>query len=126
MDLNRDRRLGEREVREAVARVSSWDRNGDGVVSSDEIPHNFQMSIARGQVVPAANPRVAHSGVTVPAVSTAAGPSWFRKMDRNRDGDISRREFLGTRADFDRMDTDKDGLLSPGEAAAVTVAKSKG
>ena len=33
------------------------------------------------------------------AQAPPAGPSWFRKMDRNRDGDISRREFLGPRAD---------------------------
>ena len=30
MDLNRDRHLGVREIRDAVARVSSWDRDGDG------------------------------------------------------------------------------------------------
>ena len=47
----------------------------------------------------------------------AAGPSWFRKMDRNRDGDISRREFLGPRADFERLDGDRDGLIDAEEAA---------
>ena len=28
----------------------------------------------------------------------------------------SRREFLGPRADFDRMDANRDGLISPTEA----------
>jgi EF hand len=37
-------------------------------------------------------------------------------MDRNRDGDISRREFLGPRADFDRLDRDRDGLIDAQEA----------
>jgi hypothetical protein len=37
-------------------------------------------------------------------------------MDRNGDGDISQREFLGSRADFLRLDTDGDGLISVDEA----------
>ena len=34
----------------------------------------------------------------LPCGRAPAGPSWFRKMDRNGDGDISHREFLGPRA----------------------------
>jgi hypothetical protein len=37
-------------------------------------------------------------------------------MDRNRDGDVSRREFLGTDAQFRQIDTDHDGLISREEA----------
>jgi len=37
-------------------------------------------------------------------------------MDRNGDGDVSRKEWLGDPAVFDRLDTDKDGLLSADEA----------
>jgi len=58
-----------------------------------------------------------------PPPRPAAGPAWFRKMDRNRDGDVSRREFLGTREQFDRLDLDHDGLLSPKEAQAATAAR---
>ena len=50
LDLNRDRHLGVREIRGAVARVSSWDRNGDGRIRSDEIPHHYQLTIGRGQI----------------------------------------------------------------------------
>jgi hypothetical protein len=38
-------------------------------------------------------------------------------MDRNRDGDVSRREFLGPRAAFERLDADGDGLITAEEAA---------
>jgi hypothetical protein len=44
-------------------------------------------------------------------------------MDRNGDGDISRTEFLGTRDEFDAIDTDRDGLISLGEAEAWDAAR---
>jgi hypothetical protein len=37
-------------------------------------------------------------------------------MDRNGDGDVSRREWLGTEEEFRRLDADGDGLISPDEA----------
>lgn len=36
----------------------------------------------------------------------------FNLMDRNADGDVSRREFTGSPNAFDRLDQDHDGLLS--------------
>jgi Ca2+-binding EF-hand superfamily protein len=54
-----------------------------------------------------------------------AGPLWFRKMDRNGDGDVSRAEFLGTRAEFDALDADHDGLISRAEAEAFDRASRK-
>jgi hypothetical protein len=37
-------------------------------------------------------------------------------MDRNGDGELSPREFLGTSEEFRRLDTDGDGLISLAEA----------
>lgn len=38
-------------------------------------------------------------------------------MDRNGDGDVSRREFIGPPEVFDQLDLDWDGLLDAWEAA---------
>ena len=48
LDLDRDRRLGAREVMRTVDRVMSWDGDGDGRVSADEIPYHFLVNIGRG------------------------------------------------------------------------------
>jgi Ca2+-binding EF-hand superfamily protein len=37
-------------------------------------------------------------------------------MDRNHDGDVSRREFLGSEEAFRKIDRDSDGLISLEEA----------
>lgn len=118
MDLNRDRHLGMREIRGTVGRVSSWDRDGDGKVTSDEIPHHYQLSIGRGQVGGFGLGNVAVRALNqVPAAEpTAPGPEWFKRMDRNRDGDLSRREFLGSRSVFETLDADHDGLIDADEA----------
>ncbi|QDV27985.1 CREC-EF hand family protein [Aureliella helgolandensis] len=42
----------------------------------------------------------------------SAGPRWFQAMDRNRDGTLSRREFLGEMAQFEKLDRDGDGSLT--------------
>lgn len=47
------------------------------------------------------------------------GPEWFRLMDRNQDGDVSRREFPGTTEQFLQLDLDRDGLMSVEEAERV-------
>jgi hypothetical protein len=57
--------------------------------------------------------------------SAARGPSWFRKMDRNQDGDLSRREWLGTEEEFRRLDADGDGLISAEEAQRGEAALTK-
>jgi Ca2+-binding EF-hand superfamily protein len=135
LDLDRDRRLGAREVMRTVDRVMSWDGNGDARVSPDEIPYHFQVNIARsglpgltgestGIGVGTPAPRRTSMGTTQ-AATVEAPPEWFLKMDRNHDGDVSRREFLGPRDQFDRLDRDKDGLVDADEARDPVTAKAK-
>jgi len=126
LDLDRDRRLGAREVMRSVDRAMTWDGNGDGRVSPDEIPYHFQVAIARsglpGLTGETTVIRAARSMAANGSGPQAPGPDWFQKMDRNHDGDISRREFLGPRDQFDRLDRDNDGLIDADEARAAAPA----
>jgi Ca2+-binding EF-hand superfamily protein len=89
--------------------LRKYDENLDGCISRKELPHQFRVLVSRGEPVV--------NGPLLGAFSpTAAGPLWFRLMDRNGDGDVSAREFLGTAEEFQRLDLDKDGLISLEEA----------
>jgi Ca2+-binding EF-hand superfamily protein len=118
LDTDADGRLGLRELQAASERLATFDRNGDGQVVAFEIPHRFEWTLSRPTITP---------GFVFPAVklatsasrrgpATPQAPGWFRKMDRNGDGDLSPREFLGPRAEFRRLDANGDGLIDAGEA----------
>jgi Ca2+-binding EF-hand superfamily protein len=117
LDANRDGRLSVRELRTAWERLSAYDHNKDGALSKDEIPFQYQILVGAGAINPAqAQQRFNVYAQRRPVTTPTAGPLWFRKMDRNGDGDVSPREFLGTPEQFKQLDEDGDGYISLEEA----------
>jgi Ca2+-binding EF-hand superfamily protein len=122
LDGNLDNRLSPREFQEGFARMRKYDHDKDGRFGMSEMrsEYGFVVSRSRPQLLLStrANAAMAAPGVPRPTASTA-GPTWFRKMDRNQDNDVAWREFLGPRADFDRIDSDQNALIDLNEATAV-------
>jgi Ca2+-binding EF-hand superfamily protein len=121
LDTNKDGRLSVREMRDAFKLIAQLDQDGDGCISRGEIPRAYTLTARQGPSSPASLPSnmvVVDAYMTGPAVprNPAKGPLWFQKMDRNHDGDVSRREFLGTDEEFAHLDADGDGLISAEEA----------
>jgi Ca2+-binding EF-hand superfamily protein len=119
LDKNRDGRLSLRELRNAPGVLERWSRGRTGV-TVNSIPRSFRLALGLGQasftphggnivMLPPTGPEISPDLLGV-------GPAWFRKMDRNRDGDLSPNEFLGTPEQFRMLDTDGDGLISVEEA----------
>ena len=50
----------------------------------------------------------------------------FKVMDKNKDNKVSREEFTGVPANFDRNDKNKDGFLDAGEIKTFTVGAAVG
>jgi Ca2+-binding EF-hand superfamily protein len=121
VDANSDGRLGIREMRQMGKLIDELDRDGDGQISRGEIPHKYRVDVRRG---PSLGNQFAPRAVVIrkfgmnnqQELPERSGPRWFQKMDRNHDGDVSRREFLGTEEEFRKIDTDGDGLISIEEA----------
>jgi Ca2+-binding EF-hand superfamily protein len=114
LDTNHDERLDSREQEAAAERLASLDRDGDGLVSPEDIPEAMVIGLARGSL------ENIDALFTPPPVivrsPTEDAPRWFTAMDANSDGAISQREFLGSPEKFAEMDADKNGLLELAEA----------
>jgi Ca2+-binding EF-hand superfamily protein len=120
LDDNRDGRLSVRELRTAWDRLIALEPPGSEVVTKASIQPTVSIRLLQtfdrfaANQIQVENDFAVRNRVSVPQ----KGPLWFRKMDRNGDGDVSRSEFLGTKAEFDAIDTDHDGLISLEEAEA--------
>jgi Ca2+-binding EF-hand superfamily protein len=100
LDRNRDGKLDRQEFQGGPARFSQLDRDGDGFLSRDEIPW-----LNTGKPAPGARPAPAGVDGERPLLRR------LESMDRNGDGRVSRKEFTGRPALFDRLDVNRDGYL---------------
>jgi Ca2+-binding EF-hand superfamily protein len=119
LDDNRDLRLTRREFQEGPERLAELDTNNDGRFAEAEFQHKYHFSFRSGEspLVSSNAPQTAANAQATPTIrDDTSGPFWFQRMDRNRDGDVSQREFLGSPATFKRLDVDGDGLLTGDEA----------
>jgi Ca2+-binding EF-hand superfamily protein len=114
-DANGDGRLTHGEWFRAMAAVKQWDANHDGEITPDELPRRLVGTFHLGTIRPVPNAPAMNEAKT-PAVAPEGSPAWFQKMDRNRDGEVSLREFLGPLTIFRRLDANHDGYLDAHEA----------
>ncbi|MBL8849852.1 MAG: hypothetical protein JNG89_09215, partial [Planctomycetaceae bacterium] len=123
LDANFDFRLSPREFLEGSIRVRKYDHDKDGRFGPSEMRSEFALRVSRARPQflnqQRQNP-AAMQAAGIPRISpSTSGPTWFRRMDRNQDNDVAWREFLGERADFDRIDADKNGLIDLNESTAT-------
>jgi Ca2+-binding EF-hand superfamily protein len=118
LDLNHDGRLGLREIRAAANTLRGLRKPNQLLLRATDPPRRLHLEVIRGSFQLFGTGGMGES--TVPRIvaqpRTPVGPIWFQRMDRNNDGDLSWKEFLGPRHVFEELDADHDGLIDPKEA----------
>jgi Ca2+-binding EF-hand superfamily protein len=110
LDADGDGQLSVRELRAA------WDRLADAEAKKAGYATLPPPGVVALTLTPGTAGRAAVTLKRSPP--PAHGPAWFRALDRNGDGDVSRAEFLGSDAEFRFYDADGDGLILAAEAEA--------
>jgi Ca2+-binding EF-hand superfamily protein len=125
LDVNGDGKLSIREMRAAWTRMEPLCKAGEGLAQGD-LPRTLQVTMGQGFTSGRSQFDFFGQGNRAPKrVAISGVPAWFTKMDRNADGDVSRKEWLGTEEAFNEIDTDGDGLISAAEARAFEAKKPK-
>lgn len=127
LDTDGDRRLTRRELRRASEVFTQLDVDQDQTISEQDLQTRYVLSIGLGRSemrrqdgMTSMQTMMTANDAILPSAASLNGPVWFQRMDRNRDGDVSLREFLGSAEIFQRLDTDLDGLISAEEAEAAS------
>ncbi len=118
LDLNHDGRLGLREIRVADTTLRGMRKADQALLRVNDPARRLHLEVIRGSFQLFGSGGTGES--TVPRIAaqprSPVGPIWFQRMDRNLDGDLTWKEFLGPRHVFEELDTDHDGLIDPKEA----------
>ena len=114
LDANGDGRLSVREVRNAWKRLIAFEPDGKDYVTRAALMPQGAIRFGRTAQVYGVNPLAAYAQ---PAIRPSTrGPTWFRKFDRNGDGEVSRKGVSGAKEQFDRIDANHDDYISLEEA----------
>lgn len=124
LDQDRNGILSERETIQVVDRLKQITKNQpdhDRIGSADEgsviratsLPDTFELHLTRGD--PSQADQLFQVTNEDRQTSKENWPRWAESMDTNRDGDISRQEFLGSDEHFDALDHDRDGFIHADE-----------
>jgi hypothetical protein len=122
LDANIDRRLSAREFAVGIERLQEFDQDGDRVLDSRELAQFNRFRVKFAFVVPSAvrpeQNMAMMSQQRMPLVGRTprSGPRWFLNMDRNQDGEVPWREFLGPHEAFRQLDVDGSGWIDAEEA----------
>lgn len=130
LDSNEDGRISTREMRYADRTLSKMERDDKPGLAESEPPRRYRIEFVRGVFNPFGNPERRVNPLMPTAVAEVVkprpvGPIWFQRWDRNNDGDITWREFLGPRDAFEQLDADRDELIDPKEAEAANALARK-
>ena len=120
LDQDGDWSLTDIELDSSIDVIKSLDTNADGTLAASELPILLRVCVCRGAT---AHEALADnvSIVLEPDESEnphQAAPAWFTSMDQDGSRTLTRKEFLGERTSFDKLDTDQNDLLSVAEALA--------
>ena len=122
IDADGDGKLSIMELRAMPQLVERFAANKEAGLALSDVPRRFEATLSLG-VTTSMRVRGPRNDYFNPQPARPqVGPAWFQKMDRNRDGFVSRREFLGTDEEFRKLDLNGDGLISVEEAEAADKA----